>query len=158
MPPNYSVSDIDSPAFGTLRTNELGFRMLDLERKTDMQERRANGPLTQRDMRTSMCLLRTRASMSHSERSHKTDSTQQSGIQTMLFLPQRYLDPLDREILERALEGAVVILSDGKPYEFGGDDELEAELRRELIEIAHSSGITDSEILRDRLLQAWAER
>jgi hypothetical protein len=74
----------------------------------------------------------------------------------MLFIPPRYLDPLDREILERALEGAVIMLSDDQPYDL--DDKLEAELRRELIEIAQSSGITDAETLRDRLLNAWAER
>ena len=73
----------------------------------------------------------------------------------MLFIVPRYLDPLDREILERALEGAVVILSDGKPLDLDSDDELKAELRRELVEIAHSSGITDAETLRDRLLNAW---
>jgi hypothetical protein len=48
------------------------------------------------------------------------------------------------------------LLGDGKPYDFGSDDELEAELRRELIGIAHSSGITDAETLRDHLLNAWA--
>ena len=76
----------------------------------------------------------------------------------MLFILPRYLDPLDREILERALEGAVVKLSDGKPHDLDSDDALEAELRRELIEIAQSSCITDAETLRDRLLNAWAER
>jgi hypothetical protein len=76
----------------------------------------------------------------------------------MLFIVPRYLDPLDREILERALEGALVMLSDGKPHDLDSDDELEAELRRELIEIAQSSGITDDETLRDRLLNAWAVR
>jgi hypothetical protein len=75
----------------------------------------------------------------------------------MLFIVPRYLDPLDREIVERALEGTVVMLSDDKLYDFDSDDELEAELRRELIEITHSSGITDSETLRDRLLNAWVE-
>ena len=76
----------------------------------------------------------------------------------MLFIVPRYLDPLDREILERALEGAIVMLSDGKPHDLDRDDELEAELRRELIEIAQSSGITDAETLRDRLLNAWEAR
>ena len=75
----------------------------------------------------------------------------------MPFIAQRYLDPLDREILERALEGAVVMLSDCKPYDLDSDDELEAELRRELIEIAHSSGITDAETLLDHLLNAWGD-
>lgn len=74
----------------------------------------------------------------------------------MLFILPRYLDPLDRKILERALEGAVVMLSDDKPHDL--DSELEAELRRDLIEFAQSSCTTDAEILRDRLLAAWAER
>jgi hypothetical protein len=76
----------------------------------------------------------------------------------MLFILPRYLDPLDREILERALEGAIVMLRDGKPHDLDSDDRLEAQLRRELTEIAQSSGITDAETLRDRLLIAWAER
>ena len=73
----------------------------------------------------------------------------------MLLIVPRYLDPLDREILERALEGAIVILSNGKPLDLDRYDELKAELRRELIEIAHSSGITDAETLRDRFLTIW---
>jgi hypothetical protein len=76
----------------------------------------------------------------------------------MLFIVQRYLDPLDREILERALEGAVVMLTDGRSHDLDSDDGLEAELRRELIAIAHLSGITDAETLRDRLLNAWEAR
>ena len=70
----------------------------------------------------------------------------------MLFIPRPYLDPLDRELLERALEGAVVMLNDDKPQDL--DDELEAELRRELIEIVQSNCITDAETLRDHLLNA----
>ena len=57
----------------------------------------------------------------------------------MLFVLPRYLDPLDREILERALEGAVVMLSDDKRHDLDSDDELEAQLRQELNEIAQSS-------------------
>ena len=81
----------------------------------------------------------------------------------MLFILPRYLDPLDREILERALEGAIVMLSDGKPHDLDSDYKLEAQLRQfqkmdTLGRMAQSSGITDAENLRDRLLNAWAER
>ena len=109
-----------------------------------------------------MCCLQTRALMSHSESRYcHSDRIRPAQIieriQTMPFILPRYLDPLDREILERALEGAVVILSDDKPYDLDSDDELEAELRCELIEIAQSSCITDAETLRDRLLNAWGD-
>jgi hypothetical protein len=74
----------------------------------------------------------------------------------MLFIVPRDLDPLDRQILERALEDAVVMMRDRKPQNSDSDEELEAELRLALIEIAHSSGVSDAETLRDRLLDAWA--
>jgi hypothetical protein len=57
-------------------------------------------------------------------------------------------DPLDREILERALHAVYAALED----EFDSDERLEAALRRELIEIASSNGISDPETLRDLVL------
>ena len=56
--------------------------------------------------------------------------------------------PLDREILERALHAVYAALED----EFDSDERLEAALRRELIEIASSNGISDPETLRDLVL------
>jgi hypothetical protein len=57
-------------------------------------------------------------------------------------------DPLDREILERALHAVYAALEE----EFDSDERLEAALRRELIEIASSNGISDPETLRDLVL------
>jgi hypothetical protein len=62
-------------------------------------------------------------------------------------------DPLDLEILEKALdatwdavEGNVLVV------DFDSDEALEAILRRELIEIACFNGVSDPETLRDILL------
>ena len=66
---------------------------------------------------------------------------------------QRELDPLDLEIVERAFESAWGALKEsGARVDNDSDEELEAALRRELIEIARSNGVTDPEILRDILL------
>lgn len=61
------------------------------------------------------------------------------------------LDPLDLEILERAFDAARAAVKEG-PTEFDSDEGLEAILRRELIEIAYFSGVTDPETLRDLVL------
>jgi len=65
-----------------------------------------------------------------------------------------YLDPLDLELVERALErtragvrGNHVVSS-----KLDTDEELEAGLRQELIEIALVNGVRDAETLRDILL------
>ena len=63
------------------------------------------------------------------------------------------LDPLDLEILERALEGAVRTMKEkGELDDLESDADLEAALCAELIEIARSSGLTDAEALRDAAL------
>jgi hypothetical protein len=62
------------------------------------------------------------------------------------------LDPLDLEILERAFDAARAAVKEGHPTEFDSDEGLEAILRRELIEIAYFSGVTDPETLRDLVL------
>ena len=54
------------------------------------------------------------------------------------------LDPLHLEILARAFDDA--------PVDFDSDAGLESILRRELIEIACSYGLSDPETLRDILL------
>ena len=60
------------------------------------------------------------------------------------------LDPLDREILERAFDAAwSAVKENDPPY---SDEGLEAILRRELIEIARFNGVSDPETLRDILL------
>jgi len=68
----------------------------------------------------------------------------------MLSKSRRDLDPLDNEFLERALEsaGSAVNLNSSH-IDLESDQQLEAELRRELIEIARSYGASGAEILRD---------
>jgi hypothetical protein len=60
------------------------------------------------------------------------------------------LDPLDNEILERAFDAA--IKESGQHFEAETDEELEASLRRDLIEIARFNGVSDPETLKDILL------
>jgi hypothetical protein len=62
-------------------------------------------------------------------------------------------DPLDLEILERALKDAKAAVQNNDPrLDFDSDEELEAALRRELIEIACSKAVSDPETLLDLLL------
>jgi hypothetical protein len=72
---------------------------------------------------------------------------------------ERDLDPLEREILERAFEGAwVAVKENGALVDLDSDEELEAALRRELIEIARFNGANDAETLRDVLLATLSDR
>jgi len=64
---------------------------------------------------------------------------------------KRDLDPLDLELLERAW---VAVKENSALVDLDSDEELEATLRRELVEIACSNGVTDAETLRDVLLAA----
>jgi hypothetical protein len=67
-------------------------------------------------------------------------------------LPSNELDPLDHEILERAFDATWEAIK-GTDRHFAADtDELEAVLRRELIEIARLNGANDPETLKDILL------
>ena len=69
------------------------------------------------------------------------------------------LVPLDLEILERALDGALATLKeDEAPADLHSDEALEAELRQELIEIARLHGVNDPETLRDILLVALSNK
>jgi hypothetical protein len=61
------------------------------------------------------------------------------------------LDPLDLEILERALEGALAKRKQNVD-DLESDTDLEAALCGELVEIARSSGLTEAEALRDAAL------
>jgi hypothetical protein len=68
------------------------------------------------------------------------------------------LDPLDLEILERALDGALETLKeDEAPADLDSDEALKGELRQELVEIARLHGVNDPETLRDILLVGLAE-
>ena len=65
----------------------------------------------------------------------------------------RHLDPLDRELVERAPQSTWVAFKENAPIDgFDSDEELEAHLRRELIEIALINGANDAETLRDILV------
>ena len=67
--------------------------------------------------------------------------------------PRHELDPLDLEILERAFDATwAAVKGTDRPVEFDSDEGLEAILRRELIEIAYFSGVSDPETLRDIVL------
>ena len=63
------------------------------------------------------------------------------------------LDPLDREILERTFDATLVaVKGDNVSVEFDSDQDLEALLQRELIEIACLTGVNDPVKLQDILL------
>jgi hypothetical protein len=63
------------------------------------------------------------------------------------------LDPLDREILERAFDVTWEAMKGSHQYfDADNDEELEAEVRRELVEIARINGVSDPETLKDILL------
>jgi hypothetical protein len=58
--------------------------------------------------------------------------------------PRNELDPLDNEVLERALDATWdAIKSIGQNFDAESDEELEAALRRELIEIARLNGVSE---------------
>ena len=72
---------------------------------------------------------------------------------------KRDLDPLDRELLERAFEGAWVVVKENEELgDLESDEALEAILRRELFEIACSQGVRDPESLRDLALGVLLDR
>jgi hypothetical protein len=62
---------------------------------------------------------------------------------------KRILDPLDRRVLERALDEAwaAVHAKANASIELGSDEELEALLRRELMEIASFNGLDGEQIV-----------
>jgi Tfp pilus assembly pilus retraction ATPase PilT len=71
-------------------------------------------------------------------------------------LPMTSFDPLDRELLERALEAAHAALKSNCPRDaLESDEALEHALRRELIDIARTAGISDAETLCDLALRAF---
>jgi hypothetical protein len=67
--------------------------------------------------------------------------------------PKNELDPLDREILERAFDATwEAIKGSHQHFDADSEEELEAEVRRELVEIARVNGVSDPETLKDILL------
>ncbi len=71
----------------------------------------------------------------------------------MFKSPSNEFDPLDNEIVERAFDAAWdAIKSTCQHVEAESDEELEAALRRELMEIARLNGVSDPDTLKDILL------
>jgi hypothetical protein len=67
-------------------------------------------------------------------------------------------DALDLEFLERALDSARSTFREKHELvDDESDEELETALRRDLIEIARSNGVTDPDILRDILLPGLSD-
>ena len=67
--------------------------------------------------------------------------------------PKNELDPLDREFLERAFDATwELIKGSHQLFDADSDEDLEAEVRRELVEIARVNGVSDPETLKDILL------
>jgi len=67
--------------------------------------------------------------------------------------PKNELDPLDREILERAFDVTwESIKQSHQHFDADSDEALEAEVRRELVEIARLNGVSDPETLKDIFL------
>jgi hypothetical protein len=63
------------------------------------------------------------------------------------------LDPLDREFLERAFDATwEAIKGSHQHFDADSDEALEAEVRRELVEIARLNGVSDPETLKDIFL------
>jgi hypothetical protein len=80
------------------------------------------------------------------------------GGAAMVCTLQRDLDPLDLEIVERALQGVWEGIAAGlAPLDLESDEELERALRRELAETVRASGVTDAEALLDILFEGRGE-
>ena len=66
----------------------------------------------------------------------------------------RDLDPLDLEVLERALARTPEVIKSGlEAAELESDEELELALRRELAEMIRASGESDPDALLDMLMK-----
>jgi hypothetical protein len=67
-------------------------------------------------------------------------------------------DPLDLEIVERALQGILEGAVSPPIDDLESDDELELALRRELAEIIRTSGGSDADVLLDILISRRDEQ
>ena len=77
----------------------------------------------------------------------------------MAYTHPRDLDPLDLEIIERAVQGVSDVMESGPaPDDFESDAELEHALRRELAEMVRASGVGDADVLLDILIQGMREK
>jgi hypothetical protein len=70
---------------------------------------------------------------------------------------QRDLDPLDLEIVERAVQGVSDAIKAGPtPSDLESDEELELALRGEVAEMVRASGVSDADVLLDILLEGMS--
>jgi hypothetical protein len=70
----------------------------------------------------------------------------------------RDLDPLDLEVLERALASTPDVIKSGlEAAELESDEELELALRRELAEMIRASGESDPDALLDMLMEGTSQ-
>ena len=70
----------------------------------------------------------------------------------------RDLDPLDLEVLERALASTPDVIKSGlEAAELESDEELELALRRELAEMIRASGESDPDALLDMLMKGTGQ-
>jgi len=75
----------------------------------------------------------------------------------MLSRIKRDLDPLDLEVVERAFEVASDAIRTEGPFDPDSDEGLEAAMRRELVEMISSTGVSDPEALLDILLADFSD-
>ena len=69
------------------------------------------------------------------------------------------LDPLDLEVVERAIQGlSETIEADRTSAEFDSDEGLEIALRRELAEMVRAHGVSDPDVLLDMVIDGSSER
>jgi hypothetical protein len=72
---------------------------------------------------------------------------------------QRDLDPLDLEIVERALQCVSDLIKAGSTSaDLESDEELELALRSELAEMVRVSGVRDADALLDILIEGMSGR
>jgi hypothetical protein len=70
----------------------------------------------------------------------------------------RNLDPLDREVVERAIQGlSETIEADRSSGELDSDEGLEIALRRELAEMVRAHGVSDPDVLLDMVIEGSSE-
>lgn len=71
---------------------------------------------------------------------------------------RRDLDPLDLEVVERAFEVVSDAIKIKAPFDPDSDEALEAALRRELVEMVCSTGVSDPIALLDTLVADLSDR
>jgi hypothetical protein len=76
----------------------------------------------------------------------------------MVLQFRRDLDPLDLEVVERAFEVASDAIKTKATFDPDSDEALEAAMRRELVEMICSTGVSDPEALLDILFADFSDR